>query len=408
MLQTLEDRTPTLEPSRVLYINEALTGFGPGPAVHGSAVVRELQALGAIVTVFPPLQPGGEGGARPPGALPRVRTFLRVHLPQEPLNLISGVLRTFMRCWQVWSRRRELMADVIVARHVAYDWTPWLAARILRRPLVVDVNAPIYMERQLSHTRPPKFLRWMEATQWRKATRIRVVSRELGKIVQECGIDPERIAAIPNGADGKMFVERNSRSRDRAVRVLFVGGFYSWHGITLLIEAFAIARQRVPQLELLLIGHGPEFSAVAQQVRNLGLERVVQMPGRLPRSAIAQYLAGSDIAVAPYPSLDRFYFSPLKLFEYMAAALPVVASSQGQIVDLIEHGRTGILVPPGDIAALADGIVGLAASPSLRRQIGASARAVIAEHYTWAHTVQRLHSLCADAVRAHGGSSGLE
>lgn len=389
-------------PLRVLYLNDALTRFGPGPAVHGMAVVRGLRALGDEVRVFPSPRDGGPGRPRRP-ALGSARDLLPARLPKEALDFASGLARTLRRAWQISRLRLDPAPDVIVARQLRYDWTPLLAASILGRPLVLEVNAPAHLEARLSGSGPPGLLRWIEVMQWRRATRVQVVSRELARIVQEHGIPPHRIAVVPNGADPRD-EPRPIRRGSRAVRVLFVGSFYPWHGVPLLVEAFALARRRCPELELVLIGSGPDLAGVTERIRSLGLEEVVDMPGRLQRDAIDEHLADADIAVAPYPWIDRFYFSPLKVFEYMAAGLPVVASGQGQLEELIEDEETGVLVRPGDVRDLARGIADLAADPSLRHRIGDAARASIAREYTWAHAARRLHAVCEGAIEAAGRS----
>jgi glycosyltransferase involved in cell wall biosynthesis len=112
-----------------------------------------------------------------------------------------------------------------------------------------------------------------------------------------------------------------------------------------------------------------------------------------------------DVAVAPYPNLTRFYFSPLKVYEYMAAGLPVVASRLGQLEGLIRHGINGLLCPPGDAAALADTLAGLRADPGLRRRLGETARATVLRQHTWEAAVG--HILClAKAVPAPGLVAG--
>lgn len=94
-------------------------------------------------------------------------------------------------------------------------------------------------------------------------------------------------------------------------------------------------------------------------------------------------LTSMDVAVAPYPALDDFYFSPLKIFEYMAAGRAIVASAIGQIGDLITDGITGLLYPPGDTAALSAALQRLADDPVLRVQLGKAARQAVVQNHTW-------------------------
>jgi glycosyltransferase involved in cell wall biosynthesis len=113
-------------------------------------------------------------------------------------------------------------------------------------------------------------------------------------------------------------------------------------------------------------------------------------------------LAAMDVAVAPSPAMPNFYFSPLKIFEYMAAGLPVVASDVGQIAEVIKHERTGLLCPPDDPAALAAALERLRCRPRLRARLSRNARAAVLRHHTWDHTVDRILRLATPKRRAPG------
>ena len=100
-----------------------------------------------------------------------------------------------------------------------------------------------------------------------------------------------------------------------------------------------------------------------------------------------------DVAVAPYPHSPDFYFSPLKVLEYMAAGLPVIASRIGQLTSLIQHGRNGILCPPGQPAALATALEQLMMNPALRQTLGNEARRTVEQSHSWHSVTQRILKL---------------
>lgn len=107
-----------------------------------------------------------------------------------------------------------------------------------------------------------------------------------------------------------------------------------------------------------------------------------------------------DVGVAPYPTFDGFYFSPLKVYEYMAAGLPVVASRVGDLSELIQDGVDGFLVPPGDPAALAAALDRLRSDRGLRTRMGSAARLKVLRSHTWDMVVRRMLDLSGIAVTA--------
>ena len=113
-----------------------------------------------------------------------------------------------------------------------------------------------------------------------------------------------------------------------------------------------------------------------------------------------------DVAVAPYPELKEHYFSPLKLFEYMAAGLPIVASRSGQIDQVIEHGVNGLLYPPGDVEGLLAAIRQVREDEMLARTLGANARDDACEKHSWDDRVDRVLKFALPAT-PQAASCGL-
>ena len=190
----------------------------------------------------------------------------------------------------------------------------------------------------------------------------------------------------------------------------FVGTLKPWHGVEDLIEAFADLHRRDPHTRLVIVGDGPQRPKLMLKTAAHGIENAVDFRGAVALSEIPTMLASMDVAVAPYPPLENFYFSPLKLFEYMAAGRSIVAASIGQIRQLISDGTTGLLYPPGDTAALAASLDRLRADPGLRRRLGDEARRVVTRDHTWHSVIRRIfelaerHSVAEAAVPLEGGA----
>jgi glycosyltransferase involved in cell wall biosynthesis len=135
-------------------------------------------------------------------------------------------------------------------------------------------------------------------------------------------------------------------------------------------------------------------------VEESGLAGKVELTGAVRASEVSAHLQRMDVACAPYPSRSRFYFSPLKVYEYLAAGLPVVASAVGQVPAALDHGALGRLVTPGDVAALADGLATARADRSWRAGLRVQSRQAALERHTWQAVVDRALALAERQVAA--------
>ncbi|MGI9505986.1 MAG: glycosyltransferase family 4 protein, partial [Geminicoccaceae bacterium] len=132
--------------------------------------------------------------------------------------------------------------------------------------------------------------------------------------------------------------------------------------------------------------------------RDLGVDEHIEFTGWLTREAAVQRLQKADIAVAPFLNIEPFYFDPVKVLDYMAAGLPVIASDIERIAEMLDSGRVGLLVPPGDVAALAEAMVALAKDESGRLRLGSAARDIIERNYSRQAIAEDVLALCREAA----------
>lgn len=291
----------------------------------------------------------------------------------------------------------ELRPDAIYERYSLLGTTGIDLAKDLAIPHILEVNSPLSGE-QARHrgSALAQTIRAVERRVLGAADQIIAVSTPLKHWIVETGVEADRVTVIPNGVNVERFASAavDSRARlglgDRPV-IGFVGTLKGWHGTATLIRAVArVARERgfdrAPHL--LIVGDGPQRGRLAQVAIEEGVDALTTFTGMIPHQEMAAHIAAMDIAVAPYDETPDFYFSPLKLFEYMAASRPVIAAGIGQIEDCVRHGETGLLYPPGDLDALARCIVDLLDDPVRAQALGRAAREEALAHRSWEHNAQ--------------------
>ncbi len=280
--------------------------------------------------------------------------------------------------------------DFIYERYSLWHTAGLARARALGVPFILEVNSPLPEEARRYRTlHNEELARGIARLLLEESDGVVAVSRGVAEWARSIGARDRRVWIVPNGVDADLFRPR------RGVRphplppaptplVAFCGSFRPWHGIDNLLEAFAILRLELcPEVHLVCVGDGPERAPFAAALAEHRLAGAAHLIGQVAHLEVPAWIGGADVAVAPYPKLEDFYFSPLKIFEFMALGLPVVAGAVGQVLELIPDGERGRLAAPGDARALAMAIAGLLADRVERERLGAAARRWVLDHATW-------------------------
>ena len=371
---------------RIAYVtvDPGIPVFGTkGASVHIQEVVRELIRRGHDVTVHTTRAgrdiPDDLAGlevieacieADDPGARERAQQEVSARIAAR---IIAGGADLVYERYSLFSTALAEVADATGAVGVLEVNAPLIEEQRTHRVLVDEEAAGNALARQVA-----------------AATATIAVSDPVRDWVRE-RTGSDRVHTVPNGVSITRIVPRPEEIGDPVVT--FVGTLKPWHGVADLLAAAALAKR---PWKLRIIGDGPERAALEEQAAGLGIE--VDFRGAVAPADMPGQLAGSAIGVAPYPDLggeQQQYFSPLKVYEYLAAGLPVVASAVGQLPEIL--GELGTLVPPSDPAALAAAIDTLAADPVLRGKLGWQGRTQAEEKHSWAGAVDRILGLAGRA-----------
>jgi glycosyltransferase involved in cell wall biosynthesis len=378
---------------RILY--SAIDQFVPGAhggSVHVMSVAEGLADLGHEMHVL----------VSPTRSLPRPHPGVTWYTLPPPFGVRQLRL---VRAPEIMRLARAIKPDVVMERYYNFGGEGILAARSVGATAVLEVNArvadfPGSWKQKLDRASLVEPLRRWRDWQCAQADLVITPSETIipphvprdRMLCTDCGAD---IDLFHPGATGAVPFTREPGD----TIVIFTGSFRAWHGAVHVVEAIRRLRARGrTDIKAVLIGSGPELHSVrAAAARVEG----VSFFDPVPHAQLPPILAAADIGAAPFdvsahPSLaHEFHWSPLKVFEYMAAGLPVVAPHIKRLTKIVRDGREGLLYEAADPDGLANAVERLA-NPVLRRQLGAAGRARTEEHFNW-----RSHCrLLDEAIRA--------
>ena len=384
----------TRDPLRVLMVADIDLGYPDARRVHVSEIARGLLAEGCQVELV---------SRGPDPAIPGLRYVAAAASDSGRLGRLARV--NAVAIGRVAARRREARS-----LYVRYDWgvlPAIVAGRALGYRVVLEVNALTTLTADpgarlgLVRSAREGVKRAAVGTAWRSAYRLLPVTERLRDLlVGDFGAPGERVEIVGNGADVELFAPRD---RAAAVvelgldpgdeHVVFVGLLAWWNDFPTVIEAFAEVVARRPRARLVFVGDGPERAVVEQLVRTHGIAANVTFAGFVAdRQLVATYVAAARVCLSP-GSAALAIGRPMKLAEYLAAGRAVVVSAIPGIAEMLAETGGGTAVPPHDPSAMADAVCELLADPVRADALGAAARAVIVERYSWRAIASRLAAI---------------
>ena len=366
-----------------------------------------LHRLGANLDVLAPHAPAAKTREQMNG----IKVYRYRYCPErlEILAYRGGILANLRRHWfgfliipflllfqgiAVWRRLGNEKYDLVHAHWIIPQGFICVLANLLhsrrnRKPLVCTSHGgDLYALRNRPFTAIKKFV--ME-----QLSHLCVVSRTMQETCIASGARAERISVLPMGVDLKRtFIPRADVVR-RDNRLVCVGRLVEKKGIVYLIDAVAIIKKAIPDIELLLVGNGPELPAIKQRIKQLCLERNVTLAGSVSNPELPALYASAAVAVIPSivdRSGDQEGFG-LVIVEALGCGCAVVASDLPAIHDIVRHGQNGLLARPGDVADLADKIMLLLRDRKLRDRLAANGRESVCSRFDWEEITAQYHKL---------------
>ena len=404
---------------RILHVVTAFPRF-PNDIIAPWLVelLKRFQAAGHEVEVFAPAYRGGgnrevdgiplhrfryfparwEDLTHDQGTPDRVRRSLRYKI--MPLfYVLAGMLAIWRLC-----RRRSY--DVVHVHwpvpHALFGWWARKACGAAMVTLWYGVELR-WVKSRLPWLKA--FVRWALRTSDSVVAISNATAREIAELVHRpVPVIPYAVGFAAAPAD---LASRSRRTAGDPFVVLFVGNLIERKGVRYLIDAVHRLSLRIP-VRLLILGKGgdgAEGSRLREQVKSLGLEDRVEMPGRVPEPELHRAFARAHVLVLPSIVDARGDTEGLGvvLLEAMSYRLPVIASNVGGITDIVADGKTGVLVPPADPAALAAALERLATDAPLAERLAEAGRRYVQEHFSWPAILEEWQACYAAALETTRG-----
>jgi glycosyltransferase involved in cell wall biosynthesis len=270
------------------------------------------------------------------------------------------------------------------------NWLGW----IFRRPTIFEVR-DLWPESAidtgvLQPGRLANILYKMEAKAYKRSKWINVLTPAFrDKLINNKGIDGDKISMIPNGADPGFF-EPGDRNNDVRKELnlgdKFVVGYFGAHGranhLAQLLDVAAKLKDTQPDIQLMLVGAGMEKEELVARAKAENLDNVTFVPP-VPKEEVSRYVNACDVCTAVLLKNDTFKtVYPNKVFDYMCCARPIIIGIDGVARELVENAKAGIFAEPQNADAFIDAVMKLKNSPDLAAQMAASGRTYVLEHFT--------------------------
>lgn len=375
----------------ILYIHRTQSKGVEG--VHINETVKALTALGNSVDI---VSPAGINHFEEETNANSYKThgFISKFLPEFFFEILE-IGYNFIGIKRLNGLLHRKKYAFIYERYAIFNWSGIIAAKKYNIPIILEVNytssTPIFRKR--SKIFKP-LARWLDKIIFKEANGLITVSTYLKEHLINLGVESKKITILTNAADPIKFdsaisgddVKRQYNLDGKNI-IGFIGGFYPWHGLEMLLDSFARLKHNYKNAVLLLVGDGPTKADIIKKIERLNLKNDVLFAGKIQHNSLPRYIAAFDIAVMPN---SNNYGSPMKIYEYMSMGKPVVAPRLGPLEDVITDGKEGILFESGNTNKLTAALGRLLGNESLCKEIGAHGKNKILLTHNWKTNAEKI------------------
>jgi glycosyltransferase involved in cell wall biosynthesis len=362
--------------------------------IHIREIVNSLKELGHEVHV---LSPPGSDPMTPTDneqhKVTKIWDWVSKHFPQIGFEILE-LCYNFIGYFRLKKTIKEYKINAIYERYAFFTWAGAYIAKKKNIPIILEVNEISGIERVRGQVLV-RFAKMIEKRIFKTVNAIVVVSDFLkNQISDKMGINADKIYVMPNAFNPKKFNPdidgSNTKSElrlENKIVIGFVGSFVNWSNLDSLIQVFGEISRKKQDAHLMLVGDGPMRDILEKMVNDEDIKDKVTFTGSVSHADVSKYIANMDICLIPQ---SNEYRSPVKLFEYMAMAKPVIAPRLEPIEKIVTHEKNGILFNQSDDNSLKNAIIYLMENDEKRQRIASLAYETVMNNYTWQKNAEKI------------------
>ena len=358
-----------------------------GGVVVITDIVNKLAELGNDITVITPnLDWNGEQYN------PKINLKIQVIRTETPSK--SRIKVAARRCQANMKKRaielgKQQKFDFIFTIFHPFHLVPKAAveaAKELQITSIVKVDDAIYEKTTGIKSIQRRVEKMINSKTLRTASKVLVSNNDTAKvIINEYGVIPEKISIVPNGVELSLF---NSSKQKNPKKVVFAGAMYYHRGLDVLLEAIPKIIRKIPDAKFILLGNGNELEKLKEIVLEKNLENSVEFKGWIEREKIPENISDASIGIGPLRLTDVTSRAlPIKVLEYMAVSLPIIAQKGTLPDDVLVNEKNGYFVDGAE--DLAEKISSLLNEPDKINQMGNQSRLMV-QNFSWDHIIKNV------------------